>query len=118
MARITTKINLSDYIPADSTCLVGQVDGDKVLKLVKNNKGNLRALEIACDTIEIIIPYSVITMNKSFFRGVLAQRVLEIGYVSFINKYKITHENWPDTLIPDKIKLFAQDVPFDSTFYK
>lgn len=34
MARITTKINISDYIPADSTCIVGQVNRNETLKLI------------------------------------------------------------------------------------
>ena len=64
-------LELKNYIDKRETALVGREQGEKLLRLLKQKSIMLNSLEKEYEIIEIIVPDSIISINKSYFLGFL-----------------------------------------------
>lgn len=80
-------LKLEDYIDKLETALVGREHGENLFKLLKNRKIKLDLLEKEYETIEIVVPDSIVSINKSYFLGFLETRIQELGTDVFRSKY-------------------------------
>lgn len=81
------RIQFNDYISIKDTALVGRDYAKKMHTDVLAKIGSLSELENKYDTIYIVIPKRIVTMNKSFFLGFFEERIMAIGKEKFLNKY-------------------------------
>ena len=80
-------LELKNYIDKRETALVGREQGEKLLRLLKQKSIMLNSLEKEYEIIEIIVPNSIISINKSYFLGFLETRIQELGTKVFRTKY-------------------------------
>ena len=80
-------LELQKYIDKRETALVGREHGEKLLQLLENKSVMLNLLEKEYKLIEIVVPDSIISINKSFFLGFLETRIQELGPETFRLKY-------------------------------
>lgn len=76
-------LNLSLYLDPNLTALVGTKEGSELKSLLLKNGIDLNHE----NSVTIVFPENIITMNYSFFKGFLADEVLFLGKESFLNKY-------------------------------
>ena len=79
-------LELKNYIDKRETALVGREQGEKLLRLLKQKSIMLNSLEKEYEIIEIIVPDSIISINKSYFLGFLETRIQELGTKVFRTK--------------------------------
>ena len=105
------EINLSDYINAKLTALVGRPNGEKLLKTFKVSGVIFADLERNHEKIKINIPDFIVTINKSFFLGWMETRIKELGKNDFITKYEfVTTEH-----INERIKEYIDSALLDAS---
>lgn len=80
-------LELKEYIDNRETALVGREQGEKLLRLLKQKSIMLNSLEKEYEIIEIVVPNSIISINKSYFLGFLETRIQELGTDAFRIKY-------------------------------
>jgi hypothetical protein len=87
------------------TALVGRDYGKAFRKSLETEHGKLAELEKSTDMpIKFIIPRTIITMNKSFFLGAFADRIISIGKESFLQKYDFTSSAYINSKLEDYIE--------------
>lgn len=96
------KIDLIKYFDKKYSALVGRDNGEDLLKRLKEDAVILMELEKSHNTICIIIPKYIVTMNKSFFLGFLETRVQILGKDKFLEIYKFEGNQHIYKLIKDK----------------
>ena len=81
-------INFKDFINSNETALVGRETGRTIRKKLESKGLVFSSLEEKYESISINIPNDIITMNRSFFLAVFAERVKTLGKENFNAKYK------------------------------
>ena len=81
------KIDLQKYIPDGETSLVGRDNGLRYAERLVKDGILFASLENQFNKIVIDIPPFIVSMNKSFFLGIWAERVKELGETKFKEKY-------------------------------
>lgn len=80
-------ISLKDFIPKGETSLVGRENGHIYCNKLIEAGINFEEIEKQFEDVIIEIPNSIMSMNKSFFLGIWADRVCALGEEQFIKKY-------------------------------
>lgn len=92
-------IFVRDFIHENETALVGRDHGRAFRKSVEERLGALKKLESQGE-ISIKLPRNIMTMNKSFFLGAFADRVVELGKDNFLSRYDFSSSPYIDEVIP------------------
>jgi len=79
---------LDIYINPRLTALVGRENGEHVFDHLAKNKIVFSELEDKYESISLIIPDKILTINKSFFLGLFETRIQKLGTDGFQKKYK------------------------------
>lgn len=80
-------LELKDYIDKRETALVGREHGENLFQLLKKKSIMFNSLEKEYNIIEIVVPDSIVSINKSYFLGFLETRIQELGTDVFRLKY-------------------------------
>lgn len=80
-------INLTDYIDKGLTSLLGRERGEQMLAKIEGRIGKLSSQEDSFQQIVVIIPKTILTINKSYFLGLFEDRVIELRKEKFNSKY-------------------------------
>ncbi len=81
-------IDIKDYVPQHVPVLVGRKNGETLVEKLAAKGITWNALEATEDTIEIIVPERIETMNGSYFLGAWGNRVRALGgAAAFFAKY-------------------------------
>ena len=80
-------INLNDYRTIGSKVFTGRVKGGEVRTISKIDE-----LEVKNDTIEIVVPSDIYSINPSFLEEFLVNVVSKLGTNGFNNKFKFINE--------------------------
>jgi hypothetical protein len=75
-------IDLVKYSGSDVIVLSGRPMGEEICR-----KLDLDALEKKADTIQVKVPYNIVSLNSSFFLGLFAESVRRLGEANFRSKY-------------------------------
>ena len=81
-------INMENFIDPRETALVGREHAKAFRKALEEKGFGLEKLEKEPEEIEFVIPDHIITINKSYFLGVFADRVRSLGKTGFKSKYR------------------------------
>ena len=81
------EIDLETIIQHGETALVGRQNGLDYKKKLEDKGFIFKDLEGEAKKIVISIPGTIVTMNKSFFLAIWADRILELGEDTFKEKY-------------------------------
>ena len=80
-------IDLKYYIDSKETALVGEKHGKEILKKIEDHYRKLWQCEKLHCKIIFVIPKKIVTVNKSFIRGLLKERIYEVDLETFKSKY-------------------------------
>lgn len=83
----TKVIQFKEFIPEGETSLVGRENGHTYSKKLSDAGIKFEEIENNFEEIIIEIPNTIMSMNKSFFLGIWADRVCVLGEDKFIKKY-------------------------------
>jgi hypothetical protein len=92
--KVKFDIIIDKYIDKRDTALVGRDNGEKCVKIIEENIGNLIEIGNNYEKVNIIIPKRIITMNKSFFLGMFENIVKSYGKKAFEDKYIFTASDY------------------------
>ena len=96
-------IDLERYIGNKDTALVGRNSGENLMNKLKQKSIILEEIESKFDSIKIVIPERIITMNKSFFLGAFETRVQKLGKDEFCKKYDFEASDYIKNKIPKHV---------------
>ena len=80
-------VDFQDVLLKGETAFVGRQNGFNYQQKLKEKNVSFKNLENEYQKIVIKIPENIISMNKSFFLALWAERVLELGQESFEKRY-------------------------------
>jgi hypothetical protein len=81
------RIELDGLIHRKESALVGPANGEALLQRMREAGLVMEDLEQQFDRITFVIPERIVSMNKSFFLAVWAERVQALGKDAFLEKY-------------------------------
>jgi hypothetical protein len=87
-------LDLKDHIDKRETALVGREHGENLLKKLKDKGIIFKDIENKNAEIQIVVPKTIMSINKSFFLGFLETRIQELGTDGFRNKYSFAASDY------------------------
>lgn len=84
---VANKINLEDYRTPGSRIFTGRDRGASIRR-----QSNLDNIESENDTVFIVIPDNIYSINPSFFEELFVNVVKKLGKKSFLEKFKFSSE--------------------------
>lgn len=78
-----TQINLKPYAGAHSIVMSGRPRATQIRKEL-----NLDDLDKKDESVEVLVPLEVVSLNSSFFLGLFGQSVRNLGVEKFFQKYR------------------------------
>lgn len=105
---ILNLVNSIDDFPC--TSLVGKNDGNKINKLY-----DLNYISNNYDQIEVRIPKTCCTVNRSFLFGAFGEQIFNLGLDCFLKKYKFKTNS---KIIKNRINNHIMNFYFSSDYYE
>lgn len=96
------------------TSLIGRDNGRDFLKKLEEKIGKLEELESSEEKLVFKFPKEIITMNKSFFLGAFAKRVIHLGKDNFLRKYDFSSSPYINLKISSHIDYALKNASMDS----
>jgi len=104
------KINLSKFIEKNQSSFLHEENGSKIRMEL-----NLDEIDISKDSVEVIIPKSIITMTPKFFLGLFGKSLNILGEEKFFEKYRFMDTR---DIIQKQIKSSIDDWKFSNNTEK
>ena len=99
----TKEIRIDEYIDKKETALVGRANGEGCLEKIEKVEGSLVSLEKNNTKIIFYVPKRILTINKSFFLGIIGLRICALGKEVFQEKYQFVASEYITSKIPKYI---------------
>lgn len=80
-------LDLATVIDSRETALVGRDHGEDTLRNLRKAGMALEKLENENETIRILVPSKIVSINKSFFLGMFESSIQRLGKDAFAKRY-------------------------------